>query len=56
MSKIDELKIMLTVWHRNRSVSEASDICTWLYGELIGGDDGKTTDATPKQNKIGSKS
>lgn len=56
MRKIDELKVSLVMWHCTKSVSEASDICEWLYEELIGGDDGKTTDATPKQNKIGSKS
>lgn len=51
MKKIDELKLSLIVWKRSKSVSKATDICEWLFEELIGRN-GKTADATPTEDTI----
>lgn len=57
MSKLDELKINLIVFKRTRDISKAVDICDWLIDELkVGGEsfgrNGKTTDATPTEERI----
>lgn len=54
MTKLDELKVNLIVWKRSKSISKASEICGWLYEQLIGGN-GKTTDATQKKGTIENK-
>lgn len=38
-TKLDKLKAHLKKWVRTRSLTEASDICAWLYKELIKEDD-----------------
>lgn len=35
LSKLDKLKAHLKKWEKTRSLTEASDICAWLYKELI---------------------
>ncbi len=35
MTKLDKLKAHLKRWHDQKSITEASDICAWLYKELI---------------------
>ena len=50
MSKLDELKINLIIWNRTREISKATDICAWLYQELV--EHGKTTNDTLKEGKI----
>lgn len=35
MSKIDELKVKLIEYSRTKDIALASDICKWLYKELI---------------------
>lgn len=39
LSKLDKLKAHLKKWDKTRSLTEASDICAWLYKELIKEDD-----------------
>lgn len=34
-TKLDKLKAHLKKWERTRSLTEARDICAWLYKELI---------------------
>lgn len=34
-TKLDKLKAHLKKWEKTRSLTEASDICAWLYKELI---------------------
>lgn len=50
MSKLDELKINLIIWNRTREISKATDICAWLYQELV--ERGKTTNDTPTEERI----
>lgn len=38
-TKLDKLKAHLKKWEKTRSLTEASDICAWLYKELIKEDD-----------------
>lgn len=35
MTKLDELKVKLIQYNRTKSISEANDICHWLYKELV---------------------
>ena len=35
MTKLDKLKAHLKRWHEQKNITEATDICTWLYKELI---------------------
>ena len=35
MTKLDELKLMLLEYKRSRSLVQATDICDYLYDELI---------------------
>lgn len=35
MTKLEKLKAHLKRWHDQKSLAEASDICAWLYSELI---------------------
>ena len=37
-TKLDKLKAHLKKWARTRSLTEANDICAWLYKELIEGE------------------
>ena len=39
MTKLDKLKAHLKRWHDQKNIAEASDICAWLYAELIKEDD-----------------
>ena len=38
-TKLDKLKAHLKKWAKTKSLTEASDICAWLYKELIKEDD-----------------
>jgi hypothetical protein len=35
MTKLDEFKVKLIQYNRTKSITEAHDICRWLYKELI---------------------
>ena len=35
MTRLDELKVMLIKQHRTRSISDAVDICEWLYKRIV---------------------
>lgn len=35
MTKLEKLKAHLKRWHDQKNIAEASDICAWLYSELI---------------------
>ena len=37
-TKLDKLKAHLKKWHEERNITEATDICAWLYKELIDGE------------------
>lgn len=50
MSKLEELKFNLIIWHRTKDLSKASDICEMLYQELV--EHGKTTNDTLKEGRI----
>lgn len=39
MTKLDKLKAHLKRWHEQKNLTEATDICAWLYAELIKEDD-----------------
>lgn len=39
MTKLDKLKAHLKRWHDQKNITEATDICAWLYSELIKEDD-----------------
>lgn len=39
MTKLDKLKAHLKRWHEQKNITEATDICAWLYVELIKEDD-----------------